>query len=224
MYRVRGMYESICRNLPIVLSDKEYAKAKLIFGGEGNGDFSSKLHQCNSKLRYSKMFGIIHFEYKVPSLNIVQIINKVGNPKNIYLDLDEIMHSHALVSIYSDELDIEGTKKCYIDFLDTINNKMEMLIKGGEKLYDSSNISVYHVKVKEGYDGIIGVRGDEILFVYMVELSTYFSNYYRGIYFSDEYDMYILGFKVYSHHEYVLYISKSDYGVVKNEVIDKCTV
>lgn len=224
MYKIRGMYEAICRNLPIVLSSTDQAKAKLLYGSTcRNVSFSDMLYQFDSRLDFDKGNDFFVFNYIVPYLSVLEMLYEVTHINDSRLDIDHIVDNTYLYSCTWDTYDrVEDVVDGYNAFLSELSDMIAEEVNAGKLIYKGESLNVYYVILSKHSDGIIGLRGSEILFVFRLDLSIIDSDMYKGADFKSLEDSYLMIFKFNTDYEYSCYISKSDYRLLKGEVRESC--
>lgn len=89
-------------------------------------------------------------------------------------------------------------------------------------LFSESGLDVYYISLSDSRDGMIGVRGDMVLFLFGITRSVENTNEYKGVDFESLEDCYKISFKVLTDYNYIVYITKNNYKVFRDEVVNLC--
>ena len=89
-------------------------------------------------------------------------------------------------------------------------------------LFSESGLDVYYISLSGSRDGMIGVRGDMVLFLFGITRSVENTNEYKGVDFESLEDCYKISFKVLNDYNYIVYITKNNYKVFRDEVMNLC--
>ena len=183
MYHLRGLRELAMKNLAVIFSDKDKAKAKLLYGDIHDRDcFDSNAYQEGARVRFMEdvddngMVGCTYtstFKYKLPVLSYSDLYlryksNEVEFKPSNFIGLFE--QTIICVEIIAYEFSLrEGYEKFEkdIDFLarDTMKN--------GKLVYKNGDLSIYMADYYLEEVIVLGICENSIEFAFIIKCGKY---------------------------------------------------
>ena len=188
MYRLRGLRELAIKNLSVIFSDKDKAKAKLLYGDIHDRDcFDSNAYQEGARVRFMEdvddndMGGCTYtstFKYKLPVLSYSDLYlryksNEVEFKPSNFIGLFE--QTIICVEIIDYEVSL---KEGYEKFEKDLDFLARDTMKNGKLVYKNGGLSIYMADYYLEEVIVLGVCENSIEFAFIIKCGKYGNSAY----------------------------------------------
>lgn len=177
MYSLRGLRELAIRNLAVLFSNKDKAKARLLHGDiHDKRYFYEKVYQFQSNVGYLRenyrdyyeYESIESFKYEIPVIAFSDLHFRYKTHETEFCPEDFLLIHNMTVAEISFSPDNIPLKKAYELFNENLNDLAHSVVDNGKLLYEDNLISIYIGKYLLIDRLVIGVHKGSIEFAFLV--------------------------------------------------------
>lgn len=177
MYSLRGLRELTIKNLAVIFSDKDKAKAKLLYGDiHDKRYFYEKVYQFQSNVGYLRenyrdyyeYESIESFKYEIPVIAFSDLHFRYKTSETGFCPEDFLLIHNMTVAEISFSPDNVPLKKAYELFNENLNDLAHSVIDNDKLLYKDSRISIYIGSYLLIDRLVIGVHKGSIEFAFLI--------------------------------------------------------